>query len=207
MMQQLVMSLPQIGLTYQEYLAEVGRFAGLDPACAATDIERERCAVGPLNLQRMTRIGKTFTPSAETVELMRGISSPQRWMIISEPWCGDSAQSIPIIARIAELSTAVELRCVLRDRHPGVMDLFLTDGARSIPKLVAFSPEGEILFQWGPRPAGGMAVVAEAKAEGVSKQVREERLHRWFAGDRGAQMEKELRACITRQRPAADVPA
>jgi hypothetical protein len=205
-----VARLPQIGLTYQDYLREVERYAVLDPSTAANEIERERISLGPLNLQRMNRIAKTFAPAPETVELMQGILIPQQWMVLSEPWCGDSAQSVAIIDRIARLSANVDLRFLLRDRFPEIMNGFLTNGARSIPKLVAFTMEGAVLFEWGPRPAAAMEVVALAKAEGVAKQVREERLHLWFAKDRGVQVESEIRAlvgtCVRPGRPAG-VPA
>jgi hypothetical protein len=210
MMQSLVASLSQIGMTYQDYVREVERYAGLDSSTGANDTERDQISLGPLNLQRMNRNGKSFAPSPETIELMQGIRILQRWMVLSEPWCGDSTQSVAIIDRIAGLSANVDLRFLLRDRFPEIMNGFLTHGARSIPKLVAFTMEGEILFEWGPRPAAAMEVVAQAKAEGVAKQVREERLHLWFAKDRGVQVESEIRALVEREiRPVrpAGVPA
>jgi hypothetical protein len=184
------------GMTYQEYYAEVEAYARRDPALCTTDTECVRVRRGPLNLQRMNRIGKTCVPSAETVAEMRKISGPQVWMVLSEPWCGDSAQCVPIIARIAERNPQVRYTLFLRDRHPEIMDRFLTNGTRSIPKLVVFSAEGEVLFQWGPRPGTAMEIVARANAEGVSREEREERLHRWYALNRGAEVESEIMSLV-----------
>lgn len=73
-------------------------------------------------------------------------------MVITEPWCGDSAFLLPVIAKASALDEHVTLRNLLRDDNLDIMDQYLTGGSRSIPKLVAFSAEGEELCTWGPRP-------------------------------------------------------
>ena len=41
------------------------------------------------------------------------IEDNQLWMVITENWCGDSAQNLPYIARIASLNKKIELRIIL----------------------------------------------------------------------------------------------
>lgn len=74
------------------------------------------------------------------------------WLLITETWCGDAANSVPVIAKLAELNPAIDLRIVLRDENLELMDQFLTKGGRSIPKLIGLDSGLNVLFDWGPRP-------------------------------------------------------
>ena len=114
--------------------------------------------------------------------------------MISEPWCGDSAQCLPCLMITARLNPLVRLRVLLRDEHPAVMDRYLTRGTRSIPILVAFDEEGVEIFRWGPRPAAAQAVVDAAKRDGVEKKDLLERLHLFYGRDRGRALDAELSA-------------
>ncbi|MEM0941999.1 MAG: thioredoxin family protein [Bacteroidota bacterium] len=104
-----------------------------------------------LNAQRSKRINKTTTLRPELAKKIKVLSN-QTWLLITETWCGDAANSIPIIARLAKLNEAINLRIVLRDENLELMDQFLTKGGRSIPKLIAYDENLNILFHWGPRP-------------------------------------------------------
>lgn len=179
-------------MTYQSYEDMLRAYAALRPEDAPDAAERGHRANGPINLQRALRIRKSYAPSGELAGLLQTLTAPQQWLVLTEVWCGDSAQSIPIIARLAELSPAVRLGILLRDEHPGVMDRYMTEGKRGIPKLVVFDGEGTELFRWGPRPAGAKAVFVQALAEGIPKQQRQERLHLWYGRDRGQAIETEL---------------
>jgi hypothetical protein len=101
-----------------------------------------------INLQRSSRLEKTFTLSRELINEINKIKAPQSWMIITETWCGDSAQSIPILAKAASLNDKINLRIVLRDENLNIMDSYLTNGSRSIPKLVAFDENDNELFHF-----------------------------------------------------------
>ena len=59
------------------------------------------------------------------------------WLIITEGWCGDAAQCIPTIEKIAAESKNIETHYVLRDENLDLIDEYLTNNARSIPKLIA----------------------------------------------------------------------
>ncbi|MEM6736092.1 MAG: thioredoxin family protein [Bacteroidota bacterium] len=104
-----------------------------------------------LNAQRSKRINKVMVLRPELIKKIKVLSS-QIWLLITETWCGDAANSVPIIARLAELNQGINLRIVLRDENLELMDQFLTKGGRSIPKLIALDKDLNVLFHWGPRP-------------------------------------------------------
>lgn len=150
-----------------------------------------------LNFHRTLRLMKTFTPSKEMIDVVSSISTLQTWMIITETWCGDSAQSVPIITQVASINDKINLRIVFRDEKLNIMDNYLTDGSRSIPKLVVFDEEDKELFQWGPRPANAQNLVKRLKQEGHEKSEINKQLHLWYAKNRGLEIEKELLELIT----------
>lgn len=135
---------------------------------------------------------KSVTPDWALAELEeRG----RDWKLIaiSEDWCGDASNLVPIFARLAEASPWIDLRIVKRDEHPELMDMYLTNGSRSIPIVVimdeAFRPVG----RWGPRPVELQEFVIREKRAGerpnpeIYKDVR-----RWYARDRGETTLREL---------------
>jgi hypothetical protein len=125
--------------------------------------------------------------------MVKEISSSQIWMAITEPWCGDTAQNLPYIYKIAELNPSIRLRVILRDSNPEIMDRYLSEtGARSIPKLVAFDESGNELFQWGARPKEAQELVVKLKNEGMEKEKFLEQLHIWYGRDSGRTLEKEF---------------
>jgi hypothetical protein len=104
------------------------------------------------NWDRQAQVHDAYQPSESLRAAVAAIDEPQLWMVLTEPWCGDSAFLLPVIAEAAARSDQVTLRILPRDENLDIMDQYLTDGSRSIPKLVAFSADGDELFTWGPRP-------------------------------------------------------
>ena len=149
-----------------------------------------------LNLQRTNRLEKTFVPSDSLINLIDKIDKHQTWVVITESWCGDSAQNLPIIAKVAALNDNINLRIVLRDDNLEIMDQYLTNGSRSIPKLVVFDQENNELFQWGPRPAEAQNLYNRLKNEGVEKSEINKELQLWYGRNRGKEVERELIALL-----------
>lgn len=148
-----------------------------------------------LNLARSRRIEKTLQVLPEVRQTMEQ-AAPQSWLVITEMWCGDSAQNLPVIVALAALAPAIDVRIVRRDTHVQLMDRYLTNGTRGIPKLIAFSAAGNELFTWGPRPQAAQELVMGNKlkpeAERLSKDALAEKLHRWYADDGGRTTQREL---------------
>lgn len=123
-----------------------------------------------LNFHRMKRLDKTVEINAELKSLIAQIQTPQTWLVISEAWCGDAAQNVPLLQKLADLSSKIELKIILRDENLEVMDMYLTNGGRSIPKLIALENETlNELYTWGPRPASIQNVMNELKAANVTE--------------------------------------
>jgi hypothetical protein len=182
---------PHGGMAYAEYETLVAAEAD-QPTDGLPAEDRERIEFTRLNRHRARRIAHTYRVSSELHALLRRIEAPQLWMVLTEPWCGDSAQCLPYIAAMAETTDRIELRILLRDDNLDIMDLYLTDGKRSIPLLIAFAADGRELFRWGPRPAAAQEVFAAARAEGLEKPRVLERLHLFYGRDRGRALEAEF---------------
>jgi len=147
-----------------------------------------------LNLHRMQRWYKTLQPGEDVIKAVQAIQ-PQTWWVINEAWCGDAAQTLPLMAKMAEAANGrIDLRIILRDENAAIMDKYLTNGARSIPKLVATDKEGNDLFDWGPRPAYAQKMMMDWKANnnGLTLEEKEKDLHLWYAKDKGQSTQHEL---------------
>jgi len=182
----------QKGLSYEAY-AE--RLASAAQAAADKSLEhdaRRLAEYAKLNWHRSRRIQKTYNVSAALSETVQAIVEKRFWIILTEPWCGDSAQCLPYLAKIAACNPRIELRILLRDENLDIIDQYLTEGKRGIPKLVAFDTEGRELFRWGPRPRGAVAIVKRGREAGKAKDEYIEDLHRWYAQDQGRSIEEEI---------------
>ena len=116
-----------------------------------------------LNDRRMKRLDKTIKISEETIQEFQKVKQPQTWLVLTEGWCGDAAQSLPILNKIASDTANIDLKIVLRDENLDLMDLFLTNGGRSIPKLIALDKDNNVLDLWGPRPTIATKMVVAYK--------------------------------------------
>ena len=148
---------------------------------------------GKLNRQRMYRLEKTVEIDESVKDKSRKINRKQFWLIITEGWCGDAAQNIPIIEKIASESPNIETRYVLRDENLTLMDEYLTNNARSIPKLIALDAESlEKLGVWGPRPQAAMDLFSEMRSRGLEKTLMMENLQRWYLADKNRSIQTEF---------------
>ncbi|MET2986035.1 thioredoxin family protein [Aureibaculum conchae] len=147
-----------------------------------------------LNNSRMKRLDKTFTLSDKTISCTQNLIKKYTFLVISEGWCGDAAQVLPIINKVAEASSTIDLKIVLRDENEALMNLFLTNGSMSIPKLILLETEtNKVVNSWGPRPSEATKMVAEQKEKfGVLDADFKERLQVWYNTDKGKNIESDL---------------
>ncbi len=120
------------------------------------------------------------------------VTSPQEWILITEPWCGDAAHSVPVIQKIAEKNPLVSLRYELRDAAPHRIEEYLTNGSKSIPKLIVKNQQGEDIFTWGPRPKACQEVFLS-----MDKEEAKVELQKWYNADRGVSTQEELLALLS----------
>ena len=163
---------------------------------------------GKLNRQRMKRLAISVELNESLAERARNVEQKWIWLIITEGWCGDAAQNIPIIEKIAHLNSNIETRYVLRDENLELMDKYLTNNARSIPKLICLNAETlEEIGTWGPRPNEAMDYFIEMRDGGeLDKPQMMENMQRWYLKNKEqaiqAEFETLLNEWITREKAA-----
>ena len=147
-----------------------------------------------LNRARMKRLDKTQQILPELEIITKQITDKQVWLVLTESWCGDAAQNVPVLQKLAEMNPLIDLRLVLRDDNDELMQKYLTNGGKSIPKLIAVSADLEKeLFTWGPRPAAAQVEVKRLLDEngGFNEKVKEG-IQIWYNHDKGISMQHEL---------------
>lgn len=177
---------------YQNYSQE--RFALNKTTGEAPEVNTEfYLHYTKLNLSRTSRVEKKVLLTDELIIELQKINQPQTWVVIVESWCGDVPHNLPIIDKMTEIQPLVELHILLRDENLEVMDKYLTNGGRSIPKLIAFSENLEKeLFTWGPRPHALQNEIDEWKAEGLAYPEVAEKSQQWYNKNKGEDLQKEL---------------
>ena len=115
----------------------------------------------------------------------------RKLLVIAEDWCGDASSTVPLLARLASEVPGLELRIILRDQHPAVMDRYLTNGSRSIPIVIVLDDEYNEVGHWGPRPRQLQAWVMENR-NSMPKEQLYPQVRQWYARDRGETTLREV---------------
>ena len=187
------------GFSYPEFVKFIEQLIQENRTTGANQSE-EYLAYTRMSLQRMVRWNKTSKVSEKLEQLIRTINQPQVWLVITEAWCGDGAQSIPHLAKLADLNPLITLKIVFRDEHPDLMDAYLTNGNRSIPKLVAVTADlQQELFTWGPKPKYLLDRLAAFKRNSGGLTYLEflEEIHLWYAKNKQKDLESEIYPLIS----------
>lgn len=179
-------------LSYEGYRAFVsalltnGKATGMEQSEALTNYSL-------LNNKRMKRLDKTIKLSEETLQEFQKISEPKTWLVLTEGWCGDAAQSLPVLNKIAKSTDKIDLKIILRDENLPLMDLFLTNGGRSIPKLIALDKDNNVIDSWGPRPTIASKMVADYKEKNsaLDPQFKQD-LQLWYNKDKGENVQADF---------------
>lgn len=177
----------QEGLTFEDYLKEA------EFRISSSNQNDVNLAYTKLNMVRMNRILKTTEISPEFTKVLNQINKKVFWILISEPWCGDAANSVPVIAKATLNNPAITLRIFLRDSNPEIMDHYLTNGTRSIPILVMLDENLKPVFRWGPRPKELQELVLRMKQSNkFSKDDIFKKVQMWYANDKSRSIQKEI---------------
>jgi len=127
----------------------------------------------------------------DLLEAAHRVSGEWRLVVLSEDWCGDAVNTIPVVARLAA-QVGWDLRVLSRDDNPDLMDAHLTNGrSRSIPVVIVYGADFEEIGWWGPRPG---EIQAWVMSEGLAmpSPERYKVLRGWYAKDRGRTTLREL---------------
>ena len=147
-----------------------------------------------VNLRRYEGFSKKVELTEELVKEITKGKENWKFVLLNEPWCSDGSFSQPVFKKIAEASKgAIELKILLRDENPEIMDRFLTNGGKSIPKLVILNQANEVMGTWGPRPNELQGQVLEiAKDTTATLEDKIKLTNRWYNKDKGKALHAEL---------------
>lgn len=182
------------GMTYPDYIDLIDRLLVVGKT-TGQDQSPERLEKARLNRQRMKRLDKTYHPSARLAAACSGLSKTLDMLVLTEGWCGDASQLVPLLHRLAaESGGRIRDTYLLRDEHPELMDLFLTNSSRAIPKAVFVDARsGRIVGTWGPRPSAISDRYAKAREDSTrTKEELHTLLHSWYAEDKGQAFEADM---------------
>jgi len=180
------------GLSYDEYVAVIDQLIAEGKSTGPNQSE-SLTHYSKLNAQRMSRIHKT-TELLPVVHEALSKCEPQHWTVFTEGWCGDAANNIPVMDLIAKASGGkITLNLLLRDDHLDLMDQYLTNGARSIPKLVVHDADGtKEKAVWGPRPEPAQHMMMDHKANPVEGRDIYREVQLWYNTDKTETLQREL---------------
>lgn len=147
-----------------------------------------------LNEARMNRLDKKMVISEENIQKLLALKKTYVWLVLSEGWCGDAAQILPVINMMAGIAPNIELKVAFRDENEPLMNAFLTNGSKSVPKLLVLDAESlNVLGNWGPRPKGASDLITSYKHQyGVIDETAKTELQLWYLHDKGLSTQSEI---------------
>lgn len=132
------------------------------------------------------------TIDAEVLDRARGFPDAWHLLALSEDWCGDAVNLLPVLARLVEEVPGLDLRVLSRDENLDLMDQHLTDGrARSIPVVLLLDEDFVERGWWGPRPEP-IQTWFVGEGRGIQSKARYKTLRRYYAKDKGRTLLQEL---------------
>lgn len=183
--------------SYQEYRSFVSNLAKTDKTTGHEQRE-DLVHYTQLNEARLHRLDKTIHVVDDVKSFLENLEKNYTWLVLAESWCGDAAQILPIFNKMAEVSDKIDLRIVLRDDNDDLMNLFLTNGTKSIPKLIIIDTKtNDVVADFGPRPSGAKQLILDYKAtHGVVDETAKIELQKWYLQDKGISTQKEIVALM-----------
>ena len=149
-----------------------------------------------MNNSRMKRWLKKASLTDETAKILDMVQCRQKWILIAEPWCGDAANIAPIIDLMAEYSGKIDFEIELRDGDSHLIDSYLTNSGKSIPKLIARDEKGQDVFVWGPRPAECQSMIERNKECDLTAIEKKMAIQVWYNENEGVAIQQEIRELL-----------
>lgn len=146
-----------------------------------------------LNDARMDRLDKTLKISEETLQALNNLTENFWLLVLAEGWCGDAAQVLPVLNKMAEASPKLNLKLVCRDENDELMNAFLTNGSKSIPKVILVNNKNEVVNSWGPRPSIATKMVQDYKEKnGTLDAEFKKELQLWYNKNKGLNIQNDI---------------
>ncbi|MBP6425087.1 MAG: thioredoxin family protein [Flavobacterium sp.] len=180
--------------SYEEYRTLMADLLKVGKSTAVEQTE-ERTHYSELNEKRMHRLDKTMKITDENIVKLNSLNKHYIWLVLTESWCGDAAQILPILNKMVVQSDGkIDMKLVLRDEHEELMNHFLTNKGKAIPKLIIIDKEtGSVSGDWGPRPQGAIDLIENYKEKlGVIDETAKADLQLWYLHDKGVSTQNEI---------------
>lgn len=173
-------------ISYQNYRTLVESLVAQD-SNTGPEVTEALAAYTVLNHKRMKRLDKTLKITENVQQDIKEYKGKVTWLVLTESWCGDAAQTMPMMQKMADLTEGIDFKVLLRDQNLELMDQFLYNGGRSIPKLIAFDhTTNKVIGDWGPRPTEATKLVDDYKAaHGTLTPEFKQDLQVWYNKDKG----------------------
>lgn len=181
------------GVSYNEYRKKVTDLLSQGKSTGNEQSE-DLLHYSKLNETRMNRLDKTILVPEDIATSLKTLKKEYTWLVLAEGWCGDAAQIVPVLFKMASVTDKISLRLVFRDENEELMNCFLTNGSRSIPKVVILDKEhNDLKSTWGPRPEGASHLIKSYKQQyGVVDETAKTELQLWYLHDKGLSIMNEL---------------
>lgn len=146
-----------------------------------------------LNDARMDRLDKKIKILEETQNELSGLTENFSFLVLAEGWCGDAAQILPVLNKMAEATPKIEMKVVCRDENEVLMDAFLTNGNKAIPKVIVLNNKNEVVDSWGPRPTIATKMVQDYKEKhgGLDAEFKKD-LQVWYNKNKGVNVQTDI---------------
>lgn len=186
-------------LSYKDYRELIDKLL-TENKTTGNDQSQKKIDFTKLNVQRMNRLDKTINISAAIQQKLKNVDKPLNWLLVGDAWCGDCAQIIPVINKIAEASGGnIHLKIISRDSNA---ELTETYQAKSIPKLLFVDIENnKVTAAWGPRPKPAQEIMLRWKESNgkITWDDFEKELHLWYTKDKGLTITNEIIALMIKE--------
>lgn len=184
-------------VTYTEYRNKVTELL-LQGKSTGNEQSDDLLNYSKLNETRMNRLEKTIHVGKSNEQALNALHNQYYWLVLAEGWCGDAAQLLPIFNKMANATHKIKLKILFRDENEALMNMFLTNGSKSIPKLIVLEKETmQLKGTWGPRPEGATNLIRSYKQQyGVVDETAKTELQLWYLHDKGLSTQKELIALM-----------
>ena len=179
-------------ISFEEYY-KIAEQHAIEGKTSGENQSEELIEYSKLNFSRLKRSYKTTVPSEDVLKTVDCLNEKMIWIVLTETWCGDAAQNIAVLAKIAESNPAISFRLLFRDENLDVIDNYLTNGGRAIPKLICLDQELNEIVTWGPRPAfiqnwfNEEKVKPEANMDELKLEIQKK-----YNEDKGQTLQKEM---------------
>lgn len=189
------------GISYYEYYNLIEKLVA-ERKTTGEDQSEKLVDYTKLNFSRMKRIMKTMVIPEEAKNIIENINCELTWLVLIEGWCADAAQNLPVVARLAELNNNISVRVLLRDENLDIMDQYLTNGGRSVPKLICLDERLNEVGTWGPRPKFLQDWMKKEKENPTMEMADlKKEFQVWYTKDKGQTLIDELikvmSGCVT----------